>query len=371
VGGAFLSGNFVSARTTGAAALIVAGVMLTASGAQAQFRVEFNGYCERLQSQYLSALRQSGDGPSGASMVQMDSLSQQLAAAQVAAQRNNCNGGFFFGPPPSRACPAIRSDISRISRELSQLRGNNGFGFFGLYSPQQEAERLRDVLADSGCSVPDSYGGTRTLCVRICDGYYFPINAQANSTRFQTDAVACQSMYAEGGQAELFVQPGGGDIGNATSIATGKRYGDLPNALLYRETYVPACATQLQTGIAALVSRYLALVPKKKVALVAALKRPVPPVPQARPPAAEDPETLANLEGHFRIAPVMAEAAPLVAEVAPKTVRMVGAAYYADLFDLAKVRQQQELRPSISLVGSAAAAEPPVQPAPGPAQAPQ
>jgi hypothetical protein len=205
----------------------------------------------------------------------------------------------------------------------------------------------------------------------MCDGYYFPINAQANSSRFQADAMACQSMYAEGGQAELFVQPGGGDIENATSIATGKRYGDLPNALLYREAYVPACATQLKTGIAALVARYLALLPRKKAAMIAALKRPMPPVPQGRPPASEDPETLANLDGRFRIAPVMAEAAPLVADLAPKAVRMVGAAYYADLFDLAKVRQQQDLRPSISLIGSAAAAETPAvgQPAAGPATA--
>ncbi|CAN5212005.1 hypothetical protein BH10PSE9_BH10PSE9_09240 [soil metagenome] len=360
----------MSVRTTGAAALIATGLMLTASGAQAQFRIEFNGYCERLQSQYLSALRQGGDGPSGATMVQMDSLSRQLAAAQVAAQRNNCNGGFIFGPPPSRACPAIRADINRLSRELSQLRGGNNFGLFGFYSPQQEAARLRDVLAESGCAVPDSYGGTRTLCVRICDGYYFPINAQANSTRFQTDAMACQSMYAEGGQAELFVQPGGADIQDATSIATGKRYGDLSNALLYREAYVPACATQLKTGIAALVSRYLALLPRKRAAIIAALKRPMPPVPKGRPPASEDPETLTNLDGRFRIAPVMAEAVPLVADAASKAVRMVGAAYYADLFNLEKVRQQQDLRPSISLIGSAAAAETPavIQPGPAPAQ---
>ena len=369
MGGAFLSGNFVSARTTGRAALIAAGLMLMASGAEAQFRMEFNGYCERLQSQYLSALRQSGDGPSGASLVQMDSLGRQLAAAPLAAQRNNCNGGFFFGGRQSPACPAIRADIARISREISQFRGSNGYGFFGLYSPQQEVARLRDVLAESGCSVPNGYGGTRTLCVRACDGYYFPINAQANSSRFQTDAIACQSMYAEGGQAELFVQPGGAEIENATSITTGRRYGDLPNALLYRDTYVQACATQLKTGIAALVSRYLALLPRKKAAMIAAFKRPLPPVPQGRPPASEDPETLANLDGRFVIAPVVAEAARLVAEVPPKAVRMVGAAYYAELFDLAKVRREQGLRPSISLIGSAAAAEtPPVQqPAPAPA----
>lgn len=348
----------MSARATiAAAALLAAGLALAAPPAHAQFRMEFNGYCDRLQAQYLSAVRQAGTGPSGAAMVQMDALSQRLAQAQVAAQQNNCNGGFIFGPAPNRICPAIRADIARMSRELSQLRGNAGFGFFSFGSPQAEADRLRGMLTDGGCTVPDSYAGTRTLCVRICDGYYFPINAMANATRYQVDAIACQSMYGAG-EAELYVQTPGAEIEDAVSLASGRRYGDLPNALMYRETYVPACAVQLKTGIAALVSRYLALVPKKKAAVVAALRRPLPPVPMARRSASEDPETLANLAGGFRIAPVVAEASRLVADAPPASVRMVGAAYYAELFDLAKIRREQELRPSISLIGSAAAAEP-------------
>ena len=86
------------------------------------------------------------------------------------------------------------------------------------------------------------------------------------------------------------------------------------------------------------------------------------PLPQLRQPASQDPETLANAAGHFTVKPV----APLVADAgadAPAShVRMVGPAYYADMFDLSKVRQKQgSLRSTLSIVGPAAAAEPPVQ----------
>jgi hypothetical protein len=355
------------ARMTGAGwiAAALAALFATAPGAEAQFRMEFS-YCDRLQSQYLSAAQQASGGGGGQRMLQIDQLSRQLAAAQIAAQRNNCGGGafFFMGPAAGRACPAINAEIYRLSRQLSQLRGPS-YGLFG-YSPEQEAMRLRDVLAESGCGVPMATG-TRALCVRLCDGYYFPIDAQANSTRFQTDAVACQSMYAEGGQAELFVQPSGADIADATSLVSGRRYGDLPTALHYRDTYEPACAAQLKTGIAALVARYRALLPtRNRPAAVSQIRRFVP-VPQARPPASEDPETLANAAGGFRIEPVTPGSAAVVADAAPRTVRMVGAAYYAELFDLAKVRQQQALRPSLSLIGSAVAAEAPAAASPQPA----
>lgn len=356
------------ARMTGAGWIAAVLVALCAAvpEAEAQFRMEFS-YCDRLQSQYLSAAQQANSGAGGQRMLQIDQLSRQLAAAQMAAQRNNCGGGafFFLGPPPGRACPAINGEIYRLSRQLSQLRGPS-YGLFG-YSPEQEAMRLRDVLAESGCEVPA--GGFRALCVRACDGYYFPIDAQANSSRFQTDAVACQSMYAEDGQAELFVQPSGADIADATSLTSGKRYGDLPNAFLYRDSYVPACAIQLKTGIAALVARYRSLLPTRNRPAAVSLMRRLVPVPQARPPASEDPETLANAAGGFRIEPVAPGSAAVVADAAPRTVRMVGAAYYAELFDLAKVRQQQALRPSLSLIGSATAAEAPATTlvTPGPA----
>ncbi len=338
-------------RLIGLMAAGFAALVATEPVAHAQYRLQFN-YCDRLQAQYLGALqRVGGAGMSGQQMVQISQLSQQLAQAQLDARRYNCTGGFlFFGPRPSPQCPAIMGQVNRLSRQLSQLRGND-FYFFGT-SPEAEVARLRDALASNGCGVPVA-GGTRTLCVRLCDGYYFPIEFDASSSRFDTDAAACQSMYAQDGQAELFVQANNDDVANATSLS-GQRYADQPYAFFYRQNYVPACTAQLHAGMSALARRYFALLPSRRK--IAALPRKPVPSPQMRRPYLEDPETLANAAGRFTVKPV----APVVAlaDAPAKHVRMVGPAYYADMFDLSKVRKKQEsLRSTFSIVTPAAAEE--------------
>ncbi len=332
------------------AALLVAG-----PAARAQYRLEFS-YCDRLQAQYQGAVRRAGDGGvSGRQMVQMDKIGRQLAQAQAAAQRYGCTGGFlFFGPRPSAQCPAIMASVNRLSRQLSQLRGND-FYFFGN-SPQAEVSRLRDALDRNGCGVP-SAGGTRTLCVRMCDGYYFPIEFDASSSRFDADAAACQSMYAEAGQAELFVQASNDDVANATSLS-GQRYGDQPYAFAYRDAFAPACATQLHVGLSALARRYFSQLPPPRHRRVAAAPHTPLPLPQVRRPGSEDPETLANAAGHFTVKPVTPAMALGDAPATP--VRMVGPAYYADMFDLSKVRNKPDsLRSTLSIIGPAAAEEMP------------
>ncbi len=54
-------------------------------------------------------------------------------------------------------------------------------------------------------------GTYRTLCVRTCDGFYFPISFSTTSDRFPADAQTCQSM-CPGAEATLFYypNPGGG-----------------------------------------------------------------------------------------------------------------------------------------------------------------
>lgn len=343
-------------KPIGLIAAALAALVATGPVARAQYRLEFN-YCDRLQAQYLGALQRAGDGGmSGRQMVQLNQLSRQLAQAQQAAQRYNCTGGFlFFGPRPSPQCPAILAQVNRLSRQLAQMRGND-FYFFGA-SPEAEAARLRDALDRNGCGVP-SAGGTRTLCVRLCDGYYFPIEFSASSSRFDIDATVCQSMYSQDGQAELFVQSNDDDVANATSLS-GERYGDQTYAFAYRQAYAPACVAELHAGMTALARRYFAQLPPQRRERIAAVPRKTPPLPQIRRPVSEDPETLANAAGAFTVKPV--SPAPVALADAPaRHVRMVGPAYYADMFDLSKARQAQEsIHPSFSIVTPASAEEKP------------
>ena len=86
---------------------------------------------------------------------------------------------------------------------------------------------------------PREAGTYRTLCVRLCDGYYFPISFSATRDRFARDAKTCESSC--GGQARLFVYRNpGADVEDMADLR-GQPYKQLSTAFLYRTEYVPQC----------------------------------------------------------------------------------------------------------------------------------
>ena len=82
-------------------------------------------------------------------------------------------------------------------------------------------------------------GTYRTMCVRLCDGYYFPISFSATRDRFARDAKTCESSC--GGQARLFIYRNpGADVEDMVDLR-GQPYRQLSKAFLYRTEYVPQC----------------------------------------------------------------------------------------------------------------------------------
>lgn len=82
----------------------------------------------------------------------------------------------------------------------------------------------------------------RTLCVRLCDGYYFPISHATTQDRFAKDALTCQSKC--GGEAKLFVHRNPGQTQEQMVDLQGRPYAQLPTAFLYRTQYVAQCKCQ-------------------------------------------------------------------------------------------------------------------------------
>jgi Protein of unknown function (DUF2865) len=79
----------------------------------------------------------------------------------------------------------------------------------------------------------------RTVCVRVCDGYYFPISFSATREHFERDRQVCENSC--GSQARLFVYRNpGGSIEDMRDLQ-GKAYKDLRTAFLYRTQYVADC----------------------------------------------------------------------------------------------------------------------------------
>jgi hypothetical protein len=84
-------------------------------------------------------------------------------------------------------------------------------------------------------------GTYHTVCVRACDGFYFPISYSTVPNRFTDDARACQRL-CPATEAELysFHNPGE-DMQQAVSIS-GQAYSALPNAFRYRKEVVAGCS---------------------------------------------------------------------------------------------------------------------------------
>jgi len=88
--------------------------------------------------------------------------------------------------------------------------------------------------------------GYRTLCVRSCDGYYFPISSVASRSRFGLDADLCRASCPNA-DVSLYIAPIGQDPETATTIDGGATYGQLANAYKYRQNKPdPACACRKQ-----------------------------------------------------------------------------------------------------------------------------
>ncbi len=142
-------------------------------------------------------------------------------------------------PQPSqpRAYPGAR--LSPSAPATSPYRPPAyAWPLFGPLSPYQPEPPSDDTQ-------PFVQSGTyRTLCVRLCDGFYFPISNAAPGSSLSRDAEKCSSSC--GAEARLFYYPNaGGDIEGMVDL-TGMAYAALPNAFKYRKTLVQGCLCRPQ-----------------------------------------------------------------------------------------------------------------------------
>ena len=79
----------------------------------------------------------------------------------------------------------------------------------------------------------------RTLCVRACDGYYFPISFSTSKKYLEADEAACQRLCPAGDAAIYFHSR---RAGPETMVSIdGSPYTDLPNAFRYRTVLDRSC----------------------------------------------------------------------------------------------------------------------------------
>ncbi len=318
-----------------------------------------SAFCRSVQADYHRAGRNSGGGGGEAAKIQ-----RQLASAQADAKRNGCRR-VLFGKP-GKNCPAIMARINQLQRDLGRARSGGG-GLLANNS-RYERDRLRGILLRNGCEVPSSGGGGgefagsgyRTLCMRTCDGYYFPISFSTNRSRFKIDEAVCQSMYG-GAPAELFVHPSAAPSDTAVSLK-GEPLSSASNSFAYRHFFSPSCQGQLQRGLASLGEAFLERVADARTSAPPRDRPPsdapaLLPMPVARAAPGQDPETLANIAGQFNVRPVWSDDEALVA-AANAPIRKLGPDYYYTTpIAIEALRNPPQRGPVFSLIGSAHAGE--------------
>lgn len=90
-------------------------------------------------------------------------------------------------------------------------------------------------------SLPQASGTVRTVCVRTCDGYYFPISNSTSARNLTADNARCKA--ACGGSSRLFYSSETGEPHMASMVdLSGRRYDELDTAFAYRKALRPGCS---------------------------------------------------------------------------------------------------------------------------------
>jgi hypothetical protein len=242
-----------------------------------------NSSCVRLESE-LARLDAGNAGSDNARNYEDAIARQRFELDQTTAQgrRLGCDsgGGFFlFSSPKPPQCDQIntqitrmRSNLDRMISEMNQRRGGsmdlnrdlqrrqiiaalqqNNCGSQYRNAPPQQAARQRGFLetlfggwreeSDINASPLDlpSSSTFKTVCVRTCDGYYFPISYATVVSRFGEDERTCRRLCPAADVALYTHRNPGEEIEQAVSIG-GRPYTELPTAFKYRQEYNSACS---------------------------------------------------------------------------------------------------------------------------------
>jgi hypothetical protein len=240
-----------------------------------------NPMCPRLEAQLAALDRGGGTGdPARDEQIrryQEAATKQQSELDRVTfqAKRMGCDSSGFFSlfsgqsaqcGPVNNQIQQMRANLEQITTSLERLRG--GFGA----ERENQRRSILLALAQSNCGPqyanavrgPGNFlenlfgnnnnnppmpnadlgpqsGTFRTVCVRTCDGAYFPISFATVPARFPDDEKTCKAL-CPAAEASLFTYRNPGeDINQAVSI-NGQPYTSSPNAFRYRQEFNPSCA---------------------------------------------------------------------------------------------------------------------------------
>ncbi|MCZ8100663.1 MAG: DUF2865 domain-containing protein [Burkholderiales bacterium] len=237
-----------------------------------------SAYCERLRGDIAALERAAGGGRSRDAAASIQRQRAELDRTVAYSRSIGCQRQRFlmFGEPPPPQCGQIEAQINRMASNLAALesqadrygggaveahrasliaaydatcrglppptpaRGAPGF-FERLFGDQQE-----DPVTgmEPPPLPPEDFGlgggAVKAICVRKCDGYYFPISGRTSRGALEGEQALCAASCPNA-EVELFLQPADGKADDAVAL-DGTPYASLPNAFRYRRAYDSTCS---------------------------------------------------------------------------------------------------------------------------------
>src|SRR6201996_4462069 len=247
-----------------------------------------NPMCPRLESQ-LAMIDRGGSGdPARDEQIRryQDSASKQQAELDrvtLQAKRMGCESSGFFSlfngqnaqcGPVNNQIQQMRANLDQITTNLERLRT----GGLGGADRENQRHSVLLALAQNNCGPqyatalqqqqqqqgpggflnnlfgnnnqgppnaspidPSATGTYRTVCVRTCDGGYFPISFATIPARFPDDEKSCKAL-CPATEANLYAYRNPGEDINQAVSTSGQPYTALPNAFRFRQEFNPTCS---------------------------------------------------------------------------------------------------------------------------------
>ena len=85
----------------------------------------------------------------------------------------------------------------------------------------------------------DGSGKYQTMCVRTCDGYYWPLRYPSTRSEFKQDEASCQATC--GAETRLYYRSGPGVDAEEMTDIDGQSYGASATAFAYRKGLINGC----------------------------------------------------------------------------------------------------------------------------------
>jgi hypothetical protein len=236
--------------------------------------------CLQLEQRLVVEMQGHSQGREALPKLEADIRELERAQRQATIQldRSDCWDQFLFSRTlrRTRRCIQLNADVENtrhrladLDRQRRQIMGSERSSLqddivrelarHGCGQQYEQEARKRDASrnpfallfgggeeSDGGRGPTNQFSALpfatyRTLCVRLCDGYYFPVSFSTLPNHFQRDAQVCESRCAA--PAELFYhQNPGGSVEQMVSVATQEPYTNLKVAFRYRKEYVRGCS---------------------------------------------------------------------------------------------------------------------------------